>query len=190
MTQPFENSAKIVPLNGGDNTPATPAQVPAPFQGQTPPPLVPVAAHPAPNPHDLLGEMDRKMRQTIPDDRKRKFVYIAAGLAAWQVVMPFEITPMGIIGYMTGDMRGGSSSIAARAQQVAQLETQLADVKGRYEEAKGNCMYAGLIGMDSQCRSLVHQRFEPQISGLESQIEELRPKSFGEKLKEIFGKLF
>ena len=191
MTQPFENaSAKVIPLNSGSEAPAPPTQAPAPFQAQTPPPLIPVSTHPAPNPHDLLGEMDRKMRRAIPDDRKRMFAYVAGGLLAWQIIMPFEITPMGVIGYMTGDMRGGSSSVAARAQQVVQLETQLADVKGRYEEAKGNCMYADMIGMGAQCRSLVQQRFDPQISGLETQIEELRPKSFGEKFKEIFGKLF
>ena len=174
---------RVVPLSGGE-------VVPVPFATQAPPPLVPVSAtvpaqHSAPDPHDLLGQLDRKARQAIPDDRKRKFAYIAGGVLVWQVVMPSEITPMGIIGYMTGDMRGGSSSMAARAQQVAQLETQLADVKGRYEEAKGNCMYAGILGMNSQCKSLVAQRFDPQISGLESQIEELRPKSFGEKIKEL-----
>jgi len=187
---PFENSAKVIPLNSGDDAPVPPVQAPAPFQAQTPPPLVPVSTHPAPNPHDLLGEMDRKMRRAIPDDRKRMFAYVAGGALAWQLIMPFEITPMGVIGYMTGDMRGGSSSVAARAQQVAALETELASAKSQFEESKAKCMYADLIGMGAQCRSLVQQRFDPQISGLESQIEELRPKSFGEKLKELLGNIF
>ena len=192
MTQPFENSAsaKVIPLNSGADTPALPVQAPAPFQAQTPPPLVPVSTHPAPNPHDLLGEMDRKMRRAIPDDRKRMFAYVAGGLLGWQIMMPFEITPMGMIGAMTGEMRGDSSSRAAVAQQVAQLETELAAVKGRFEEAKGNCMYADMIGMGGQCRSLVEQRFEGQILGLESQIDALRPKTLGEKLREFLGSIF
>lgn len=190
MTSPFENSAKVIPLNGGDTAPAAPTQAPAPFQAQTPPPLVPVSTHPAPNPHDLLGEMDQKMRRAIPDDRKRMFAYVAGGLLAWQIIMPFDITPMGMIGAMTGQMRSDSTSVAARAQQVAALEAELAAVKGRFEEAKGNCMYADMVGFGQQCRNLVAQRFDSQISGLETQIEALRPKTTGEKIREFFGELF